>query len=66
MYTHSMLKTLNISTTRRDLPSLFDRVTARDGERINIRRRDGGPEAVLVGRDYLDRLERGRAWIQRL
>ena len=50
----------NISTARSELPSLFDRVTARDGERVTIRRRDGGPEAVLVSRGYLDRLELAR------
>lgn len=52
-----MPKRVNISTARKDLPSLFDRVTARDGEKVVIRRRDGGREAVLVGRGYVDRLE---------
>ncbi|HEY3353659.1 MAG TPA: hypothetical protein VGQ83_10445 [Polyangia bacterium] len=53
-----MAKPVNISAARRDLPSLFDRVTRRDGEKVVIRRRDGGREAVLVSRDYVERLER--------
>lgn len=53
-----MAKSLNISTARRTLPTLFDRVTARDGEKVVIHRRDGDQEAVLVSRGYLDRLEK--------
>lgn len=47
-----------MSTARRELPSLFDVVTGRDGATVVIARRDGGPEAVLVGRAYIERLER--------
>lgn len=53
-----MAKMVNISAARRDLPSLFDRVTTNDGDKVVIRRRDGGREAVLVSRDYVERLER--------
>ena len=52
-----MIDYVNISTARKRLPALFDTVTARDGAQVSIRRRDSGAEAVLVSRDYLDRLE---------
>jgi len=58
LYRLGMAKRVNISTARRELPTLFDRVTRRDGERVVIRRRDGGPDAVLVSREYVDSLER--------
>lgn len=54
-----MARPLNISTARRTLPALFDRVTKRQGEKVVIRRRDGVEEAVLVSGGYLERLERG-------
>jgi PHD/YefM family antitoxin component YafN of YafNO toxin-antitoxin module len=57
LYHSHMAKQVNISAARRELPSLFDRVTRRDGEKVIIRRRDAGPEAVLVSRDYIDSLE---------
>jgi PHD/YefM family antitoxin component YafN of YafNO toxin-antitoxin module len=57
LYNLCMSKTLNISAARKELPSLFDRVTSRNGERVVIRRRDGDREAVLVGRDYIESLE---------
>ena len=53
-----MARLVNISTARKNLPGLFDRVTSRDGEMVVIRRRDGGREAVLISRDYIERLER--------
>lgn len=52
-----MAKRVNISTARKELPTLFNRVTSRDGEKVVIGRRDGGPEAVLVSRGYIERLE---------
>lgn len=52
-----MAKRVNISTARKDLPILFDRVTDREGEKVVIRRRDGGQEAVLVSRSYVEQLE---------
>ena len=52
-----MLRHVNISKARKELPALFDRVTTHDGEKILIRRRDEEREAVLVSRDYVERLE---------
>lgn len=52
-----MAKRVNISTARKHLPALFDRVTERDGDRVLIHRRDDGREAVLVSRSYIDRIE---------
>ena len=52
-----MARRVNISTARKELPRLFDRVTARDGEKVVIRRRDGGKEVVLASLDYVERLE---------
>jgi hypothetical protein len=52
-----MPKRLNISTARKELPALFDRVATREGERVIIRRRDGGEEAALISLGYLERLE---------
>lgn len=57
LYISVMPKPLNISTARKELPSLFDRVTNRRGEIVVIRRRDGDREAVLVAREYLDSLQ---------
>ena len=47
----------SISTARRQLFDLFDRVTAGDGEKVVIVRRNSLKEAVLVSREYLDHLE---------
>lgn len=52
-----MAKRVNISTARNELASLFDRVIGHEGEKVVIRRRDGEREAVLVSRDYVERLE---------
>ena len=52
-----MSKSVSISDARKLLPTLFDRVTAHDGQRVVIRRRDDVSEAVLVSRAYLERLE---------
>ena len=52
-----MAKAVNISTARRDLPSLFDKVTGRKGEIVVIRRRDGDRQAVLVDREHFESLE---------
>ena len=56
-----MARLVNITNARKDLPKLFDRVTAHDGVKVIIRRRDGGREAVLVSRDYLEGLEKKHA-----
>lgn len=47
----------SISTARRQLFDLFDRVTGSEGDRVVIVRRNTPKEAVLVSRDYLDHLE---------
>lgn len=52
-----MAKPLNISTARKQLPAIFDRVTGRRGAKVVIRRRDGDREAVLVDRGYVEALE---------
>jgi len=52
-----MASRVNISTARRELPALFNRVTSRDGAKVVIGRRDGGREAVLASREYVERLE---------
>jgi PHD/YefM family antitoxin component YafN of YafNO toxin-antitoxin module len=59
-YNSLVMRRVNISTARRELPSLFDRVTERPGEKVTIARRDGGAEAVLVSRSYLEHLEAQR------
>lgn len=59
MYHCRVPRSVNISTARKDLPALFDRVTKEEGAKVVIRRRDQEREAVLVSRDYVDRLERG-------
>jgi PHD/YefM family antitoxin component YafN of YafNO toxin-antitoxin module len=57
LYNSIMAKAVNISTARRDLPSLFDKVTGRKGEIVVIRRRDGDRQAVLVDREHFESLE---------
>lgn len=57
LYNYAMAKAVNISTARRDLPALFDRVTGRRGEMVVITRRDGERAAVLVDRGYVESLE---------
>jgi hypothetical protein len=46
-----------ISTARKQLFELFDRVTGNEGERVVIARRTSSKEAVLIAKDYLDHLE---------
>jgi hypothetical protein len=46
-----------ISTARKQLFELFDRVTGNEGERVIIARRTSSKEAVLIAKDYLDHLE---------
>lgn len=53
----SMGQRRTISTARRQLFDLFDQVTATDGEKIIIVRRNVPKAAVLVSRDYLEQLE---------
>lgn len=48
---------MNISAARKELPSLFDLVTDRDGEKVVITRRDGQRAAVLVSHGYVEQLE---------
>lgn len=49
-----------LSQARAELFALFEDVTAHSGRRIILRHRGGGRDAVLVSREYLERIERAQ------
>ncbi len=55
-----MAKRMLISAARKQLFDLFDEVVANSGRRVVIGRRDVTSEAVLIGLNYVEQLERAR------
>jgi hypothetical protein len=47
-----------LSVARAELYELFDEVTSNQGHKVVLQHRGSSREAALVGREYLERLER--------
>lgn len=50
-----------LSQARAELFALFEDVTTHAGRKVILRHRGGGRDAVLVSREYLERIERAQA-----